>query len=704
MSASRLRQLFVLANSFKEGDLRVGGTTDDRVRGDARRELAAMTLGEIRRTPIVEDGVTAALERARDRRFDSELDRMTLDRMKRHVLGAGGADWVMCHRDGLASEAIAGLAKILTNDELSSIARTLFNQLRGDEVAIGSARHFGSRIQPNSPGDDELEILFSIFEGLTYGCGDVILGLNPAADELETIVRLERLLEVLVERLQLPTRYCVLSDIRKQRAAQAHTRVDVGFQSLAGTSRALAGMVGLDVDGLVEYARAFDGLYFETGQGSAVTNGADEGVDMVTLESRAYGLARHLQRSCSSGPAPRWTIVNDVAGFIGPEVFRTAEQLERACLEDVVMAKLHGLTMGLDVCATFHMGIAPASLRQLTARIVERGAPAYLMAVAGNADPMLGYLTTSFREHPLLGRAVGRTVATPMQRRLVELGALAANGAPRPGVDSVARVYAAWCAAGGDRRTASTLEDEGRRRVGELRERGFDLGGAPPTTADARVDALYAHARTALYAQLDDAILHEVTSDPVFVRTAASDRDDYLARPGSGERFDDEVIRTLASIPRSRAPRIQVVVSDGLNALAVNEQLRALLPPMRRALAARGLRMSEHDIVVRHGRVRAGYVIGGLVDADVVVHLIGERPGTGLNTVSAYLTYGNDAGGRRRWRAELDHAATTAICGIHPRGKPAQAAVAEIVRTIQRIVEQRASGVDLRAAAQQDGR
>ena len=219
--------------------------------------------------------------------------------------------------------------------------------------------HFGSRIQPNSPGDDEEEILFSILEGLAHGCGDVVIGLNPAADELETIVRLEQLLERVVRRLELPTRYCVLSDIVKQHQALARTRVDVGFQSLAGTSSALPGMVGLDVDGILDLARSFEGLYFETGQGSAVTNGAAEGVDMVTLEARAYGVARHIDAQTGA-----WMIVNDVAGFIGPEVFRTPGQLERACLEDTLMAKLHGITMGLDVCATFHMGIPPAALRR----------------------------------------------------------------------------------------------------------------------------------------------------------------------------------------------------------------------------------------------------------------------------------------------------------------------------------------------------
>src|SRR5687767_8398486 len=220
----------------------------------------------------------------------------------------------------------------MTDDELASVARRLVHALPQD---VGAAGHFGSRIQPNSAGDDEEEILFSIFDGLTHGCGDVVIGLNPAADEVDTIVRLERLLEQVVRRLDLPTRFCVLSDMVKQRAAQAQARVDVGFQSLAGTSRALAGMVGLDVDGILDLARGFEALYFETGQGSAVTNGTAEGIDMVTLEARAYGVARHIQQQTG-----RWMIVNDVAGFIGPEVFRSPQQLERACLEDLLMARL----------------------------------------------------------------------------------------------------------------------------------------------------------------------------------------------------------------------------------------------------------------------------------------------------------------------------------------------------------------------------
>jgi ethanolamine ammonia-lyase small subunit len=144
---------------------------------------------------------------------------------------------------------------------------------------------------------------------------------------------------------------------------------------------------------------------------------------------------------------------------------------------------------------------------------------------------------------------------------------------------------------------------------------------------------------------------------------------------------------------------VLLVVSDGLNADAINEQLRALLPPVRRLLSDGGCHVGATDVVVQNGRVRAGYEIGGLVGAGIVVHVVGERPGTGLNTVSAYITYGRDQSGQSRWSRDLDHSATTAICGIHPKGKPPQAAAVEIARTVARIMEQRRSGIALKAPA-----
>lgn len=716
MKRAELGLTLALANEFKEGDLLIGGTRDERVRSEARADLAGARLDEFDPTALIADGVSEALARSQTAGLAAEISRLTVGDLKRILLSPQGPSWAARYRDGLPSEAIAAVVKIMTDEELAAVARSLAVPLPGRTLAIGEPGHFGSRIQPNSPGDDEEEILFSVLEGLSYGCGDVILGINPASDDLETIVRLEELLEKIVTRLALPTRYSVLSDIIKQTRARSRTRVDVGFQSLAGTSRALSGMVGLEVDQLVDLAAGFDGLYFETGQGSEVTNGAAEGVDMVTLEARTYGVARHARREIEAARgAPVWMIVNDVAGFIGPEVFRTGAQLRRACLEDLVMARLHGLTMGLDICATFHMGIEPAELARLTSVIVGEAAPTYLMAVAGNADPMLGYLTTSFREHPRLRARYGRRASTAMAERLASLGACSQQeaadedasvkgGERRNGSgqrERVARLYAKYMRAGGERRSRLELEAEARRKLERLQERGWDLGygaeadGSAPAEVETRLATIYEHARRALYAALDGSLVGALLPGPLRVRSEARTREEYLSHPASGERIcAADAARVRALYPVNR-PAAQLVVSDGLNANAVNGNLRSLWPPLARHLASRGVHLGERAIVIENGRVRAGYHVGELLGVDLVLHLIGERPGTGIDTLSAYLTYGRDERGARRWSVNLDHAATTAICGIHRRGKDPEAAAEMIAGLVVRMLEERRSGVAL---------
>lgn len=691
-----LFQIFVLANEFKEGDLLVGGTRDERVRLEARAVLSSLRLAEIDQSVFLEDGVSEALARSRNASLSAEISHLTVGKLKTLLLSAGGSDWAHRYRDGLSSEVIAAVVKVMTNDELSSLAQALFNPLPGEGICIGAPQHFGSRIQPNSPGDNEEEILLSILEGLAYGCGDVILGINPAGDDLETIIRLEELLRSVVERLKLPTRYCVLSDILKQESARARTKVDVGFQSLAGTSKALAGMIGMDAEGILDLARGFEGLYFETGQGAEVTNGVAEGIDMVTLEARTYGVARYIRQRTNA-----WMIVNDVAGFIGPEVFRTGEQLVRACLEDTVMAKLHGLTMGLDVCSTFHMGIEPRALRQLTEQIVKQAAPAYLMAVAGNTDPMLGYMTTSFREHPRLRRLTGKRISAPMHRRLAAMGVMNDEGELRQDAPGPEALYALYMKAGGDTRLSGTLHEEATKKLNALRRRGYDLGHTrerfdeTPPDIESRMEAIYQHARRALYSTLDESVIKDASPHFLRVRTRALDREEFLSHPPGGERISDEDTGRLRTLYASRRPQVQIVISDGLNANSLNENLRTLLPRLRHELNSIGYHLGEVDVVIQNGRVRAGYHTGALIGADVIVHLIGERPGTGLNTLSAYLTYGLDEAGQSRWTPHLDHSCTTAICGIHPQGKRPAVATAEVARCVRLMFERRCSGVAL---------
>ena len=229
-----------------------------------------------------------------------------------------------------------------------------------------------------------------------------------------------------------------------------------------------------------------------------------------------------------------------------------------------------------------------------------------------------------------------------------------------------------------------------------LRERGLDLGIDDDSDADRRLDRLYVHARRALYSTLEDAVIRDACPRSLRVRTAARSRDDYLAHPPLGEQLRIDDVPLIKSIYPGRRPHVQVVISDGLNADAINEQLRTLLPMLRRLLTENACHVGEIDIVVENGRVRAGYEIGGLIGATVVVHLVGERPGTGLNTLSAYITYGRDDAGAWRWSRALDHSATTAICGIHAKGKPPHIAAAEIARAVVRMLAQRTSGVALK--------
>jgi ethanolamine ammonia-lyase large subunit len=344
------------------------------------------------------------------------------------------------------------------------------------------------------------------------------------------------------------------------------------------------------------------------------------------------------------------------------------------------------------------MGISPATLRQLTERVARRAAPAYLMAVAGNADPMLGYLTTSFREHPRLRRQMGRQVTSAMASRLSALG-VSPDNANRPPT-STAQLYAAFRKASGSKSTMTALVAEGLHKLHELRAQGYELGGggdddsAVARAADERVDELYAHARRALYATVDAGVISPALPRHVRVRTMAIDRDDYLAHPAHGEQLRLEDVNLVARLyPPESPPQLQFVISDGLNANAINEQLPGLLPFVRQRLTRAGVSIGDIDLVIDNARVRAGYHVGQLLGATAVVNFIGERPGTGLNSMSAYLTYGRDASGRSRWSLALDHSCTTAICGIHPRGKPPEAAGAEIARAVLQMLKSKHSGV-----------
>ena len=382
MDDSRLRLLLAQANPFREGDLPVGGTADPVVREDAQRTLLATTIGEVRRSVIVDDDLTSELARSRVQRLDGELDSLTMAQMKAALLGQGAVAWARRYEDALASEAIAAVVKVMTNDELSSVARALFNPLDGEGAAIGAAQHFGSRIQPNSPGDDEDEILFSILEGLTYGCGDVIIGLNPAADDLDTIIRLEQLLDRSCAVCGYPPAFASSRISSSSASHNGDTHVDVILQSLAERRERPPAWSGGRCRPL-DLARVSTASDLETGQGA----GGDDGVARQTWSARSENLrvARDLRQATArrglanaanagatqAGPDDR----HEVPGP-SDERFQDHEQLERVCLRISSWRSSrpdHGPRRVRDVPHGYHDG----ALKQVTERVVARAAPAF---------------------------------------------------------------------------------------------------------------------------------------------------------------------------------------------------------------------------------------------------------------------------------------------------------------------------------------
>jgi ethanolamine ammonia-lyase large subunit len=218
-----------------------------------------------------------------------------------------------------------------------------------------------------------------------------------------------------------------------------------------------------------------------------------------------------------------------------------------------------------------------------------------------------------------------------------------------------------------------------------------------PDFVTKRLDVLFSHARKALFAGLDAAVIRDCCESPVYVHTGSKDREDYLAHPGSGEKISKESTQELIKLAKGLGitPKIQFVISDGLNANAVSEHLRQVLPALKKSLYGTQFTYSRHDIIVRNGRVRAGYHIGQILQPDLIVHLIGERPGTGLNQLSAYITYGKSPEGFSIFDPDMDHSLTTAVCGIHPQGKTPASAVDEILRIIAKAIEMRGTGVRL---------
>ena len=439
-----LREVFAKANEEKSGDQLAGlAARTERERVAAKMVLADLTLEEIVDHPLIDpdtDQVSRLIFESLDRQAFEPLRELTVGEFRDWVLDDATTESMLAAvRPGLIPELAAAVAKLMSNKDLV-LAASKVRVVTRCRNTMGQRGVLGIRVQPNHPSDDIGGILLSAADGLLHGCGDAMIGVNPAAESVEVTEAILIALNRLIETLAIPTQACCLAHITTQMACiDRGVPVDLLFQSLAGTEMANSSF-GINLallregqERVLEHHRTRDvawvgnqAMYFETGQGSALSASAHHGVDQLTLEARAHGVARSFDPF----------LVNSVVGFIGPEYLFDERQIIRAGLEDHFMGKLLGLPMGVDVCYTNHAAADQNSADNLLLLLAAAGCN-YVMGVPCADDVMLNYQSTSFHDALAVRRLFGLRQAPEFACWLEAQGWWASSGVK--GEDQLAR-------------------------------------------------------------------------------------------------------------------------------------------------------------------------------------------------------------------------------------------------------------------------
>jgi ethanolamine ammonia-lyase large subunit len=427
-----LGDLLAKANEPKSGDQLAGiAAESERQRVAAKCALAELPLAEFLNQPLLDpddDEVSREILASHDLAAWEPIRTLTVGELRDHLLDdAVGQAQIEALRHGLLPEMVAAVARLLGNKDLIYVAAKVRNVSRCRNT-LGEPGVLGIRIQPNHPADDLGGILLAAVEGLAYGCGDAVIGVNPATESVEVVARILHGLNRLISVGRIPTQACCLAHITTQLAAlDRGAPIDLLFQSIAGTQAANASF-GVDLRLLregrlrvLEHHRQRDTpwagqqvMYFETGQGSALSAEAHFGIDQLTLEARAYGLARTLDPF----------LVNSVVGCIGPEYLYDERQIVRAGLEDHFLGKVLGLPMGVDVCYTNHAEADQNSADNLLVLLAAAGCN-YFMGVPCADDVMLNYQSTSYHDAATVRRIFGLRPAPEFLAWLHERGIFA---------------------------------------------------------------------------------------------------------------------------------------------------------------------------------------------------------------------------------------------------------------------------------------
>ncbi|MCC0645169.1 MULTISPECIES: ethanolamine ammonia-lyase subunit EutB [unclassified Clostridioides] len=406
-----LYDVMAKANEEKSGDKLAGlaaQSAEERVA--AKVVLSHIKLEDIRNNPAVpydEDEVTRIIQDGVNEKVYSEIKDWTVSELREWLLDSetSSLDIKRISR-GLTSEMTAAVAKLMSNMDLVYAAKKI-KVTAHCNTTIGEEGTLSARLQPNHPTDDPDGILASLLEGLTFGIGDAVLGLNPVDDSVESVTKVLKRFEEVKQKYKIPTQTCVLAHVTTQmEAIRNGAPTDLIFQSIAGSEK------GNEAFGFnsatIEEARNLalkhgtatgpNVMYFETGQGSELSSEAHHGIDQVTMEARCYGFAKKFEPF----------LVNTVVGFIGPEYLYDAKEVMRAGLEDHFMGKLHGLPMGVDVCYTNHMKADQNDMENLAILLTTAGCT-YFMGIPHGDDVMLNYQTTGYHETASLREMFGLT-------------------------------------------------------------------------------------------------------------------------------------------------------------------------------------------------------------------------------------------------------------------------------------------------------
>jgi ethanolamine ammonia-lyase large subunit len=398
----------------------------------ARAVLAGLTLRELREHPVVpyeQDELTRVVEDDLDDQAFRAVGHLTVGQFREWLLETSTTGAVLRSvAPGLTPEMASAVCKLMSNLDLMTVGAKCEVVVRANNT-LGLPGRLSSRVQPNHPTDDVMGILASMRVGLSYGCGDAVIGVNPATDSPQSTAAILTAIDEVLKKHAVPTQHCVLSHITCQlKALELGCPMDLMFQSLGG-SEAANKAFGISVKLLDEAwatmkergtTRGPNVMYFETGQGSALSSAAHHGADQLTLEARCYGLARRY----------RPFIVNTVVGFIGPEYLEDGPQITRAALEDHFMGKLLGLPMGCDACFTYHASMSQDELESLKMLLGAAGCT-YLMSLPVGDDIMLNYQSTSYHDIPSLRGILGKR-PTPEFDAWCELKGITAGGKPGP--------------------------------------------------------------------------------------------------------------------------------------------------------------------------------------------------------------------------------------------------------------------------------